>query len=255
MDDLRVKPRRHWTRFLWAPLLTALALDSIVLFRLLGDFREDELTEFWGVLLNLTLVGLAAGTVPTALWQPLRRLGYPGSLLNGVVTMNCYLLACAWAFGKLPRDAGSLGLMLGLGVLFGLVVGHSIIHTLVTGLAELDSVQPGGTWGPVDLARWREVPHMAGSVAGEQDVIDGRAVFYIQAPADIHVASLHLPALALLRLDGEDEQPVVVIQAEILDGATTAGVRLLGGGNAVCTLDELEFIDEDDSRLVVRDVD
>ena len=105
-------------------------------------------------------------------------------------------------------------------------------------------------WGPVDRARWRSVPHMDGTLATERDVEEGRAVFFLgnarKGPAQ--PATLRLPALALWPdSDGGSHRQVIVIQVEI-GRQEIAGIRFLEGGNGVCLLRELEFIDDTDRR-------
>ena len=105
-------------------------------------------------------------------------------------------------------------------------------------------------WGPVDRARWRSVPHMDGTLATERDVEEGRAVFFLgnarKGPAQ--PSTLRLPALALWPdSDRRSHRPVIVIQVEI-GQQKIAGIRFLEGGNGVCLLEELEFIDDTDRR-------
>jgi hypothetical protein len=88
----------------------------------------EQLGGAGAALASMAVAGLVGGGVPTLLFVPLRRLGYPGSLLNGLVAVLSYLLACSWAFDKLPDDSRSWWIMLGVGGFLGLVVGHSIVH-------------------------------------------------------------------------------------------------------------------------------
>ena len=36
-------------------------------------------------------------------------------------------------------------------------------------------------WGPIDIERWRELPHLSGKLASEADVAAGRAVFHLRS--------------------------------------------------------------------------
>ncbi len=95
-------------------------------------------------------------------------------------------------------------------------------------------------WGPISPSEWRNVRHVAGRTATEEDVAAGRAVFYIQgesAPAPIS-----LPCCATQMLDDGSEQSVVVIQAELATQGTVLGVRPLSGGNAICLATEVHFL-------------
>ena len=108
-------------------------------------------------------------------------------------------------------------------------------------------------WGPIERHLWRQVPCMTGRLATEDDVKAGRAVFYLGNPEEVPAwpAEIELPAPALLRDDDSGTlTPVVVIQAEESEIRCTVGIRFLTGGNGLCLLEELEFIDEDDQRFV-----
>ena len=98
-------------------------------------------------------------------------------------------------------------------------------------------------WGPIDLGTWRDVPVLTDGVATEEDVRQGRAVFYLQNATSIGARPLplDLPLCAVLRED-DREVPVIVIQAEEAEGRTYIGFRFLSGGNGVSTWDELEFL-------------
>jgi hypothetical protein len=91
---------------------------------------------------------------------------------------------------------------------------------------------------------------MSGSLATEEDVEAGRAVFFLgnldEAPA--RPSTIRLPALALWP-DPElgAHRPVIVIQIE-MGQQHIAGIRFLEGGNGVCLLEELQMIDENDPR-------
>lgn len=106
-------------------------------------------------------------------------------------------------------------------------------------------------WGPIDLTRWRDVPFVSGRVATEGDVEAGRAVFYIDGEAEAVGAPAALPALALHTDESGTIAKVVVIQLERSDGGEVAGVRFLAGGNMVCTLAELRFVDETTLRSLL----
>jgi hypothetical protein len=73
-------------------------------------------------------------------------------------------------------------------------------------------------WGPINREHWRSTPCITGRQATEQDVKDGRAVFYVNgsaAPADFS-----LPVCGFQRMEDGTEQPVVVIQAEVIPDGT-----------------------------------
>ena len=88
-------------------------------------------------------------------------------------------------------------------------------------------------WGPVNRDVWRETPCIVGRAANEQDVRDGRAVFYVDGPAGpVEVA---LPHCALFRQENGQKLPVIAIQAEShVAGQVLIGYRPLSGGNGIC---------------------
>lgn len=100
-------------------------------------------------------------------------------------------------------------------------------------------------WGQLDLTNWSDTPFISDRIAAEQDVIDGCAVFYIQDSVEKHCSlNITLPSLAYqVDPDTNKKTLAVVIQAENVDGEEVVGVRYLEGGNGICKLSELEFVD------------
>ena len=99
-------------------------------------------------------------------------------------------------------------------------------------------------WGPIRAERWSEVPAIRNRPATEWDVHGGIAVFYGENEKR-EALPLPLPQPAF-HVDAEtgNRTPVVVIQAECSRDQYIVGVRYLDGGNGVCLLDELMFVDE-----------
>ena len=105
-------------------------------------------------------------------------------------------------------------------------------------------------FAPLDPAAWREVPHLQGRLARQEDVAAGRAVFYLDAdPRRCAPAGLSLPACAIQTLEDGSARPVIVIQAEVLGGETLVGVRYLDGGRGVCFASEVELLPGPDERF------
>jgi hypothetical protein len=103
-------------------------------------------------------------------------------------------------------------------------------------------------WAPVNLQAWSETSCIVGRAANEQDVKDGRAVFYIDGPSE--PVDLELPHCALLREETGQMLPIVAIQAETcVPGQVLIGYRPLDGGNGICTLDEVDLLDVPDKRF------
>ena len=105
-------------------------------------------------------------------------------------------------------------------------------------------------WGPIELESWRELPCICGRPATEADIAKGIAVFAI--PSGSSASEMQLPFCALQKMESGENIPVVAIQAEKTDGQTFIGVRYLEGGNGVCTLPELEMLDDPDSIFQSR---
>jgi hypothetical protein len=102
-----------------------------------------------------------------------------------------------------------------------------------------------GLWGRIPIEGWQETPYTTGRVANEEDVREGRAVFYVDGPSQ--AADLRLPRCALLAEEGGNAQPVIAIQAEVrYDGEVLIGYRPLTGGNGICMLKELVLLDGPD---------
>lgn len=105
-------------------------------------------------------------------------------------------------------------------------------------------MQEQNKWGQIDLANWLVTPFISNRIALEQDVIDGLAVFFIQEPINKHYPiNIPLPSLAYqIDPDTQEKELVIVIQAENVDEEEIVGVRYLEGGNGICALVELEFV-------------
>jgi len=106
-------------------------------------------------------------------------------------------------------------------------------------------------WGPVDVSRWREVPFVSGRLAKEDDVKEGRAVFFLENPADPVAVpfAMKLPSCGILSEEDGSRTPVVIIQAELLTDKVTLGYRPISGGNGICTIQEVDLLDGPDRRF------
>lgn len=95
-------------------------------------------------------------------------------------------------------------------------------------------------WGPLSVSEWRTVPCIMGRSATEDDVVAGRAVFYVQGHSD--PAQFNLPCCGFQLLEDGSEEPVVVVQAEHSPQGIILGVRPLCGGNSVCMETEVRLL-------------
>ncbi len=95
-------------------------------------------------------------------------------------------------------------------------------------------------WEAIEVETWKSVPYISGRVATENDVQEGRAVFYI--PLGSEPYETELPLFALQLEEGSSEKiPCIAIQIENTSEGTTVGVRYLDGGNGVGMADDFEF--------------
>ncbi len=102
-------------------------------------------------------------------------------------------------------------------------------------------------WGPIDAQNWKSVQFLTERVAEEHDVKDGRAVFYLKDAATFPTAfPMPLPRCAWLKVN-ERKKPVVLIQAEKTADVIYVGYRDLTGGNGICLINEVEFVDRPDA--------
>ena len=98
-------------------------------------------------------------------------------------------------------------------------------------------------WGSIQLINWLQTPHIKDKLATNQDVLDGRAVFYIDGETEIHqMLNIPIPSLAYYT-DNETHEKnlVIIIQGEKADDKELVGIRFSNGGNGVCLLWELDF--------------
>jgi hypothetical protein len=103
-------------------------------------------------------------------------------------------------------------------------------------------------WGTVDVERWQQTPCLRGRVAVEQDVKDGRAVFYLQGDEPVVHVDIGLPHCAIL-LEGGQRIPVIIIQSERIGDKHAFGYRPLSGGNGVCLPFEVELLEQPDETF------
>jgi hypothetical protein len=108
--------------------------------------------------------------------------------------------------------------------------------------------QPDNLWGEIQITAWRDTPCTRGRIAREDDVREGRAVFYVDGPSQ--TAEVPLPHCAVLHEEGGKTVPVILIQAESRsDGEVFVGYRPLSGGNGICLLGDVDLLDGPDDRL------
>ena len=107
-------------------------------------------------------------------------------------------------------------------------------------------------WGPIEPSAWDSVPVTRGRLATEADIRSGCAVFSLEGGEEPDAAPLAvaIPALAVLRDEqAQDDVIIAAIQAERSFEKRLIGYRFLNGGNGICTLGELEWIDASDPRF------
>ena len=105
-------------------------------------------------------------------------------------------------------------------------------------------------WGRIDIEDWQKTPCLRGRTAVEQDVKDGRAVFYLENAGEIGAVyvDIDLPHCAVIHAD-QRHIPAVVIQSERADSKHYIGYRPMTGGNGLCLLSEVELVPQPDARF------
>lgn len=101
-------------------------------------------------------------------------------------------------------------------------------------------------WGPISPDSWRTISFIKNQIATEEDVKLGKAVFYIDDQELEHFPiDIEIPKLAY-QINQETGEKIlsVVIQAEKIGEEEIVGLRYFDGGNGVCALFELEFVNE-----------
>ncbi len=124
---------------------------------------------------------------------------------------------------------------------------------LITKEKRKDSVKQN-LWGSIDVRYWDTTPSINGRVATEQDIKNGLAVYSVENNGfQYKVYETQLPKLAYyVDPDTKKEKLVVVIQIEITSQGTIAGYRNLGGGNGICLLNELKFLNKKEINQITR---
>lgn len=100
-------------------------------------------------------------------------------------------------------------------------------------------------WGAIELSKWQQTPYIKDMIATEQDVKNGRAVFYVENyGVDHEPLNISIPSVAY-QFDEENnsKELAIVIQGERVGENEYVGVRYMEGGNGVCRLSELEFVE------------
>jgi hypothetical protein len=118
---------------------------------------------------------------------------------------------------------------------------------MITPRGQKENAMSENLWGPVRGDEWWLLPCVSGRIAREEDVLAGRAVFFLSNAAQIKARPMpiRLPACALLTdQERPEKSAVIVIQAEQAGNATYIGYRDLQGGNGVCTLSEITLLDK-----------
>jgi hypothetical protein len=103
-------------------------------------------------------------------------------------------------------------------------------------------------WNAIDIDQWEATPHVRGRVAVEQDVQDGRAVFYLADANEIGAVyvDIQLPRCAILVESGT---PVILIQSERVQQKHLVGFRPISGSNGVGLITDFELLEEPDDRF------
>lgn len=98
-------------------------------------------------------------------------------------------------------------------------------------------------WEAIDIKDWKDVPCLSGEIATEDDVLNGKAVFFIPSGSEVYDVELPLCAIHKDLKTGE-RTPCIAIQIELADNGVFIGVRYLTGGNGIGSVDEFELFTE-----------
>ena len=100
-------------------------------------------------------------------------------------------------------------------------------------------------WGAIDSTKWQQTPCIKDIIATEQDVKDGRAVFYIiHDDADHEPLNINIPSLVYeIEEENNTRKLAVLIQGERVGENEYVGIRYFEGGNGLFRLSEIEFLE------------
>ena len=109
-------------------------------------------------------------------------------------------------------------------------------------------------WTPIILKNWKLTPVINNRVANENDVKEGRAVYYIDGNYKNHKPiKINLPKLAnLTDYDTKQKELVVIIQIEETPKGTVVGYRNLTGGNGAGLINEFEILNEKEVEKLMK---
>lgn len=104
----------------------------------------------------------------------------------------------------------------------------------------------------VDLKSWKNVPTVAGRLPTEEETKNGTSLIFVDAEKYPNAKSLDLslPQLARFRnIHTKREELIIVIQAIQVGTDSIVGFRYLNGGNGSASINEVDFISEQDVEL------
>ena len=109
-------------------------------------------------------------------------------------------------------------------------------------------------WKPIILKDWNQTPTINNRVANEDDVKEGRAVYYIEGDDEKHKPyKINLPKLASLTdYDTKQKELVVIIQIEETPKGIVVGYRNLTGGNGAGLINEFEILNEKEVEKLMK---
>jgi len=118
------------------------------------------------------------------------------------------------------------------------------LERAITAVLSRKKRAPGGI--DIEGDRWKELPCLTDHVATEEDVREGRAVFYLRPLNEISVRFLDigLPHCAIFKDENEHQYPVVVVQSELAGDIHYMGFRFLERGNGIGYRSEIELLDK-----------
>lgn len=109
-------------------------------------------------------------------------------------------------------------------------------------------------WKPITLKDWKKTSVINNRVANEDDVNEGKAVYFIEGNHENHKPyKINLPKLAYLTdFDTNEKELVVIIQIEETPKGTVVGYRNLTGGNGAGLINEFKILSEEESEKLIK---
>ena len=105
----------------------------------------------------------------------------------------------------------------------------------------------------VDIGDWKNVPVVNGRMATKEETQNGTSLIFVDAEKYPNAKPLDMTMPKLARFYCENtkrEELIIVIQAINVDNDSVVGFRYLNGGNGSAWLKEVEFLTDNEIRMI-----